>query len=87
MRVQLRLFASLRDRLPGDRRVHRGRGELDLPDGASLQDLLDQLAIEPRLAQMVLLNGDQTPRGEPPRRQILLEDGDTIAIFPPLAGG
>jgi molybdopterin converting factor small subunit len=87
MWIKLRLFASLRDRLPGDRRVHRGRGDLELPAGASLQDLLDRLDIEPRLAQMVLVNGDQTPRGTTARRAIPLSEGDTIAIFPPVAGG
>jgi len=87
MQVALRLFASLRDRLPGDRRVHRGRGDLELADGASLQDLLDQLAIEPRLAQMVLVNGDQMPRGLERRRAIRLTEGDVVSIFPPLAGG
>ena len=87
MRIELRLFANLRDRLPGDRRVHRGRGELELAAGASLQDLLDKLAIEPRLAQMVLINGDQMPRGLERRRTIQLAEGDVVAIFPPLAGG
>ena len=87
MRVQLRLFASLRDRLPGDRRVHRGRGEFEVAADASLQDLLDALAIEPRMAQMVLVNGEQTPRGERQRQAIPLAEGDTIAIFPPIAGG
>jgi molybdopterin converting factor small subunit len=87
MRVQLRLFASLRDRLPGDRRVHRGRGEFELAAGASLQDLLDRLEIEPRLAQMVLVNGDQMPRAQEQRQAIPLTEGDTIAIFPPVAGG
>ena len=87
MRIELRLFANLRDRLPGDRREHRGRGELELVSGASLQDLLDELAIEPRLAQMVLVNGDQMPRGVERRRAIALSDGDVVAIFPPLAGG
>ena len=87
MRVKLRLFASLRDRLPGDRRVHRGRGDFDLADGSSLQDLLDRLSIEPRLAQMVLVNGEQMPRGLCERQAIALAEDDTISIFPPVAGG
>jgi molybdopterin converting factor small subunit len=87
MQVKLRLFASLRDRLPGDRRIHRGRGDLDLADGASLQDLLDRLDIEPRLAQMVLVNGEQMPRGTEQRHAIALTEGDTVSIFPPVAGG
>lgn len=87
MRVKLRLFASLRDRLPGVRRSHRGRADYELPADATLQDLLDRLAIEPRLAQMVLVNGEQMPRGSEQRRAISLREDDTIAIFPPVAGG
>lgn len=87
MRVEVRLFASLRDRLPGDRRRHRGRGSLELPPGASLQDLLDHLAIEPRLAQMVLVNGEQMGRKAAERRAIALCDADVVSIFPPVAGG
>ncbi len=88
MRVRLRLFASLRDRLPGDRRVHRGRdNDFELTAGASLQHLLDRLAIEPKLAQMVRVNGEQMPRGQQQRTATALSDGDVIAIFPPVAGG
>ncbi len=84
MKIEVRLFASLRERLPD---ALRGRATLELADRATLQDLLDSLEIEPRLAQMVLVNGVQTPRDRAAREALHLAPGDTVAIFPPVAGG
>jgi molybdopterin converting factor small subunit len=84
VRVEVRLFASLRDKLP---EAPRGRAPLELPDGASLQDLLEHLDVHAREAQMVLVNGVQLPRAVSDRRAHALAEGDVVAIFPPLAGG
>ena len=84
MKIDVRLFANLRDRFPsGD----RGRGTVSLPSGASVQDLLDYLEIPQRSAQMVLVDGQQVARDRTARTAILLEIGQTVSIFPPLAGG
>jgi molybdopterin converting factor small subunit len=66
VKVEVRLFAGLRDALPD---APRGRGTL------------------PRMAQMVLVNGVQTPRDRASRQAHRLADGDVVAIFPPVAGG
>lgn len=84
MEIHVRLFASLRDRLPAD---SRGRGTLELKQGACLQDLLDRLEIDPRLAQMVLVDGQQAPRDREERLQLILLHDQTLSIFPPVAGG
>jgi molybdopterin converting factor small subunit len=84
VRVRVRLFASLRDRIPD---AERGRACLCLEDGTSLQGLLDLLRIPPHQAQMVLVDGQQAPRKRVARAATRLEEGQTISIFPPLAGG
>lgn len=84
MDIHVRLFAGLRDRMPADT---RGRGTLAMPVGASLQDLLDHYEIEPRLAQMVLVDGQQAPRDRQVRLRMVLRNDQTISIFPPVAGG
>jgi len=84
MEVHVRLFASLRDRVPAGT---RGRATLEMNEGARLQDLLAQLDIEPRLAQMVLVDGQQAPRDRNERLALILLDNQTISIFPPVAGG
>ena len=84
MKIEVRLFANLREKLPG---ALRGRATLELRPDASLEDLLERLEIEARMAQMVLVNGVQAPRDPQARAALRLDDGDTVAIFPPLAGG
>lgn len=79
MRIEVRLFATLADYLPA-----AGRGEgaaLELPDGATLGDVVRRLGIPDDVPRLMLVNGmDAAPDHR-------LESGDVVAIFPPLAGG
>ncbi len=84
MRIEVRLFASLRDRFPDDA---RGRGSVELDEGATLGDLIERLEIPDPLAQMVLVDGLQEPRSREERANRVLVDGQTVSIFPPIAGG
>jgi sulfur carrier protein ThiS len=84
MRIHVRLFANLRDRFPsGD----RGQGDVDLDDGASLADLIARLEIPDPQVQMVLVDGQQVPRKASGRAERILQDGETVSIFPPVSGG
>ena len=84
MRIHVRLFANLRDRFPS---IDRGRGEVELGEGSTLADLIERLEIPDPLAQMVLIDGLQEPRSREERAKRVLEDGQTVSIFPPVAGG
>jgi len=84
MRIHVRLFASLRDRLPT---ADRGRREVELDDHASVADLIERLEIPDALAQIVLVDGLQEPRSREERAKRILADGQTVSIFPPIAGG
>ena len=84
MKIHVRLFASLRDRFPANA---RGRGEVELASDATLEDLIEQLAIPDRLAQMVLVDGQQAPRKKGERVHVILREGQTVSIFPPVSGG
>ena len=75
------------EKIPGDPREHRGRTSLDLPEGATLQQLLDHFEISRKMSQMVLVNGQQVSRESADRRALVLGDGDVVSVFPPLAGG
>ncbi len=79
MQVNIKLFANLRKKLP---KGSMGKATLDLADQASLNDLIQQLDIPLDLAQMVLVNGEQTREFDQ-----ALTDGDQVSIFPPVAGG
>lgn len=75
MKVRVELHAVLRDLIPG------GKGEVEL-SGATVLDLLDQLGVDEELRELVTVNGAQI---EDLNRN--LDDGDTVAVFPAVAGG
>jgi len=84
MRIKFKLYATLTDLLPSgaiDNAVN-----IDLPDDITLHAVIDKYNIPRKLAHLVLLNGificaaDRDQTG-------LLADGDTLAIWPPVAGG
>ncbi len=80
MKVEVRLFASLRKKLPAG--SPRGKCELELPDGTTIGQVLERMDIAQASAQMVLVNGDHD-------RDFgrALRDGDVLSVFPPVAGG
>lgn len=80
MRIDLRLFASLRKKLPPG--SPRGRCDLELPEGSTLGDVLARMDIPHASAHMVLVNGDHDRDFNR-----VLYDGDVLSIFPPVAGG
>ncbi len=84
MRVEVRLFANLREKFP---RSQRGRAPIDLPDASTVWDLIDLLEIPARQAQMVLVYGERAIRPDDPGGVPELCDGDTVCVFPRLAGG
>jgi len=80
MRITLRLFASLRQRLPPG--SPRGQCHLELADGTTVGAVLDQMGIQRPAAQMILVNGLDCKDMDH-----ALEPDDVLSVFPPLAGG
>ena len=83
MHVQLELYASLMDYLPPNAERHRVSAVV--PDGSTAHTLLDRFGLPHEKAHLVLRNGvflHQQERGTTP-----LQDGDVIAVWPPVAGG
>ena len=58
---------------------------LELEEITSVADLIDRYQLPPKLTHLVLVNGHYI---EPDKRATtLLNDGDALAIWPPIAGG
>jgi molybdopterin synthase catalytic subunit len=77
VRVRVRLFAALRERVGAPER------ELDLPEGACAADVwaaLPELGEEPP-GLLYALNREYVPRDH------RLADGDELAMIPPVSGG
>ena len=76
MRVRVRLFAGLRER------VGRRALELELPDGARAADVWGALELGERPGGLaVAVNRRYVEEDEP------LSDGDEVALIPPVSGG
>jgi molybdopterin synthase catalytic subunit/molybdopterin converting factor small subunit len=76
MRVRVRLFAGLRER------VGMGENELELPAGARARDVWDVLELGPEPPGLAYaINRQYVDRDHG------LEDGDELAIIPPVSGG
>ena len=77
IKITLQLYSVLRDKLPAE---SKGRAELHLNDGSSLQDLLNELEITRKV--VISINGDH--ESEMSRQ---LQDGDRVKIFSSIGGG
>ena len=79
MEIEVRLFANLAEYGPPAARG--GAARLELPEGATVRDLLSRLAIPDDTPRLLLVNGrdvDGSAR---------LRAGDVVDVLPPLVGG
>ena len=78
MKVQVKLFATLRKYAPDDSVQKEG---LELSEGATIRQVLEQLGVPGPEVAFVFVNSKRQKLDEP------LADGDELGIFPPIAGG
>lgn len=80
--IRFKLYAGLSDYLPhgaADNAI-----QLEVEEDASPRSILDAHLVPEKLAHLVLINGvyvNSSDRDRP------LDDGDTLAVWPPVAGG
>ena len=76
MRVQIRLFAALRER------AGTSLLELELPDGAQVSDALNELTwLTGDLHAVLAVNREYASES------VTLQPGDELALIPPVSGG
>jgi sulfur-carrier protein len=83
MKMHIELYASLMSFLPPG--SHRFRRDIEVADGTSVQQIIEQFNISDEQAHIVLVNGLFVCGDD--RDQHTLSPGDTVAIWPPVAGG
>ena len=83
MQITLKLFATLGDYLPPGARYNQT--DLALTDGTTVQQVIERLALPPKLVHLVLVDGHYIPAEQ--RATRVLADGQALAIWPPIAGG
>ena len=84
MRITLKLFASLAAHLPAEARSSH-RLDLDIEPGTTVHDVIRRQGIPESLCAIVLIDGRWVAR--PDRATRTLEEGQVLAIWPPIAGG
>lgn len=83
MNVRLKLFASLADYLPPHAKDNIA--EVELPEGITVAGVIDHYNLPIEQCHLVLLNGVFVV---PERRATqAMVAGDTLALWPPVAGG
>jgi len=79
LRVELRLYASLRKYLPGE--APDGTCQIELDEGATIKSLFAAIHLPADAPKIIFLNGIHA-RGDE-----VLKEGDRVGAFPPVAGG
>ena len=74
MELEIKLFANLRKFNPELERI-------EVDDGTTIRELFDKAGIPPSEVAIVLVNGRHATLDQS------LVDGETVAVFPPIAGG
>ncbi len=82
MKVQVRTAGLLGRYLPPGSEANRAR--LDLPDGLTVAAAMARLGL-PEGSYLVTLNGKALTAAR--RGEAVLQDGDDLALMPPLKGG
>ncbi|MDE0095601.1 MAG: MoaD/ThiS family protein [Gammaproteobacteria bacterium] len=82
MKVELKLFATLMPYLPPG--AKKNAVTVEVEPGCTMNQLISRYRVPREEVHLVLLNGhfvNENGRGAP------LREGDTLAIWPPVAGG
>lgn len=83
MKVTVKLYADLGRYLPAGCRNHAT--EVEVADQDNPNRVLDRFGVPREVAHLVLVNGVYLKPEQ--RDSHLLHEGDTIAAWPPVAGG
>jgi len=80
VRIEARVYATLRRYLPEDKKGNPIK--LELPEGTMVGEVVEKiLKIPPDAVKVVFVNGRHVSF------EYILADGDRVGIFPPVAGG
>lgn len=84
MKITFKLFASLTEFLPQQAR-YTNVIELEVNPQSSIAQIIEPFGLPEKMVHLVLINGKYV---EPEKRMTqTLNEGDVLAIWPPIAGG
>ena len=83
MRITVKLYATLSEYLPSG--SEGNVGTLTVPASSTVKSVIKELNVPLEMAHLVLVNG--TFIAPEARSETVLREGDTLALWPPVAGG
>jgi sulfur carrier protein ThiS len=83
MRISVKLYATLGDYLPPG--AERNVATVDVPEGSTVQAVIESLKLPAELVHLVLVNGSYI--APETRTEVVLQGDDALAVWPPVAGG
>ena len=84
MKIELKMFMKFKEYLPEN--SENGRTFLGVKDGSTFEDLMQLLGMPAEEDKIIVINGlSFKPSSALNSRK--LDEGDTVALFPPIAGG
>lgn len=84
MQITFKLYATLTDYLPLDKR-RSNQVTLQVKPQATVAEVIAPFDLPPKQVHLVLINGHFVPPAE--RASRTLNEGDVLAVWPPIAGG
>lgn len=83
MKITFKLFVSLAQYLPSD--AVRNIVEIEIAPATTVHEIIDRYQIPRPSAHLILINGLYVEPQD--RDRPILQAGDALAIWPPVAGG
>lgn len=84
MRITFKLFALLQDYLPAEGRKDNAL-QVELAEDTTILQVIERFGLPQKSCHLVLVDGNFVPPAD--RAIRALKDGETLAIWPPIAGG
>jgi sulfur carrier protein ThiS len=84
MKVIFKLFAMLQDYLPPEAKQSNAL-LLELDEGTTILQVIERFGLPQKSCHLVLVDGSFVQAAA--RGTRMLKDGETLAIWPPIAGG
>jgi molybdopterin converting factor small subunit len=79
MKVRVKLFATFQEYLP------EGTGldgiEIEIKEGSTLKDIYQKFNLPEKIQKITLVEGKHQ------KEDYVVNEGETISVFPPIAGG
>jgi molybdopterin converting factor small subunit len=84
MQIKLKLFMRFKEYLPES--GEDGIAQHEIADNSTFKDLLNDIGMPIEEDKIIVINGISHKQGEE-ANALQLKNNDTVAIFPPIAGG